>query len=112
MSGFELKNSVESSIGILTIKGSLDAHVAPQFDKALKDLLSGTSRIIVEASGLEYIATAGLGVLMAAYNQAHSKSGNVIICGITDKIRKVFDTMGFSRVLKLASSLDEAKKSF
>ncbi len=112
MPSFNLNSSMANGIAVLNVQGSVDAHVAPQFDKGLKDLLSQTKKIIVELSGLDYIATAGLGVLMAAFNEAHSKGGNVIICGITDKIRKVFDTMGFSKVLKLSATLDEAKKAF
>ena len=51
-------------------------------------------------------------MLIASYNEAKAVSGDVIVAGMTDKTKKVFDTMGFSKVLKSASSVQQAKLLF
>ncbi len=111
MSTLNLKSSTAGGVGVLKVDGSIDAHVAPQFDKELKSLLAQTKKIVIDVSGLEYIATAGLGVLMASFNDAHSHGGNLVISGMSTKIRKVFDTMGFSKVLKIFDTIDQAKSA-
>jgi anti-anti-sigma factor len=103
---------MEEDIAILTIHGSIDAHGAPEFDGKMKEIMKKTKKIVLDLSRLEYIATAGLGVLIASFNAAKSAGGDVIIACMTDKIKKVFDTMGFSKVLKSASAVAQAKLLF
>ena len=112
MAGVKFSSKTEGGLGILGISGSIDAHVAPEFDKKLKELLGSTNKIIVDVSNLDYIATAGLGVLMASFNSTKSGGGNIILCGMSDKIKKVFDTMGFSKVLKITADQSAAKAAF
>jgi anti-sigma B factor antagonist len=95
---------------ILKVTGEMDAHTAPQLDKALKDAIAQSAKVILDVSQMTYIATAALGVLMANHNTVKTKGGKIVICGMQEKIKKVFDTMGFSKVFSVVSSLDEAKK--
>jgi len=62
-------------------------------------------------TALEYIATAGLGALMASFNEVKKAGGNIILAGMSDKIKKVFDTMGFSKVFKIVGTVPEAKSA-
>ncbi len=104
--------NLDGNIGVLSVSGSIDAHSAPLFDKRMKESLDKSKKIILDVSKLDYISTAGLGVLIASFNEAKSKGGDVILSNMTDKIRKVFDTMGFSKVLKIAASNTAAKSLF
>lgn len=112
MAGFDAKLQMDGDVAILKVSGQIDAHVAPQFNKHLTEVVGKSKKVVLEVSGLEYVATAGLGVMMASFNDVKSAGGDLILAGMSDKIRKVFDTMGFSKVLKIVSSVDEAKKSF
>ncbi len=100
---------MDGSIGILGIIGSLDAHSTPQFDKQMKSFLAKSKKLILDMKQVDYIATAGLGVLIASFNEAKTAGGNIILINMPDKIKKVFETMGFTKVLKIADSLDQAK---
>jgi anti-sigma B factor antagonist len=99
----------EGKAVVLGISGEIDAHSAPDFDKKMKECLAKSKSIIIDAAKLDYISTAGLGVLMASFNTAKAGGGDIVVAGMPDKIKKVFDTMGFSKVLKIASSVSQAK---
>ncbi len=107
---FDLK--MEGNIGVMGIGGSLDAHSTPEFDKRMKSILGKSKKIILDMSKVDYIATAGLGVLIASFNEAKNSGGNIIIANMPDKIRHVFDTMGFTKVIGIASSIEQAKAMF
>jgi anti-sigma B factor antagonist len=108
MADAEFSFRTEGAVGVLGIKGSLDAHSTPQFDKEIKGFLGKTKKIIIDMTGVDYIATAGLGVLIASFNDAKSAGGNIIISGMSEKIRHVFETMGFTKVLTIADSVSKA----
>lgn len=112
MAGISFQFKQDGAVSILNVSGSIDAHNAPEFDKKMKEVLAKSKKIVLEVSQLDYIATAGLGVLMASFNEAISGGGNIVLAGMSDKIKKVFDTMGFSKVLKLFPSLAQAKSFF
>jgi anti-anti-sigma factor len=99
----------KGDIYILKVVGSVDAHNAPQFANKIKEVLVKSKKLVMEVSGLEYIATAGLGALMANLNTAKTQGGDIIMAGMTDKIKKVFATMGFTNVVKIVPSVDDAK---
>lgn len=109
MADASFKISINGDIGILEVKGSIDAGNAPSFGAKLKEIGSKTSKIVIDVKELDYIATAGLGALMANLNDAKGQGGDIIMAGMTDKIKKVFDTMGFSKVVKIVSTVADAK---
>ncbi len=112
MADFSFSASNKVDVVVVSIGGSIDAHVAVQFEQKMNEVLSKSSKIVLDLSKLDYIATAGLGVLAAAKNQASAKGGDVIIAAPIDKVKKVFDTMGFSKVFKITATVDEAVSSF
>ncbi|OHD55969.1 MAG: hypothetical protein A2Y33_10950 [Spirochaetes bacterium GWF1_51_8] len=112
MADLNITVSMDGAVGIIAVKGSVDAHTVGEFDKKLKEALSKAKNIVIEMSGLDYIATAGLGALMASFNEVKKAGGNIVLAGMSDKVRKVFDTMGFSKVFKIVGSVAEAKSAF
>jgi len=108
MAGFQMTKA--GDVVVLKVSGEMDAHTAPQLDKALKEAASQGTRLILDVAQMSYIATAALGVLMANHNALKSRGGKIVIAGMQEKIKKVFDTMGFSKVFPLAASVEEARK--
>lgn len=108
MAGFQIGK--DGDVVVVKIGGEMDAHTAPQLDKTLKEAMTQGMKIILDTSQMSYVATAALGVLMANHNTLKSKGGKIVIFGMQEKIKKVFDTMGFSKVFPVVSSFDEAKR--
>lgn len=108
MAGFQVVK--DGSVVIVKISGEMDAHTAPQLDKVLKEATSQGTKLLLDMAQMSYIATAALGVLMANHNTLKTKGGKIVIANMQEKIKKVFDTMGFSKVFPVASSVEEAKK--
>ncbi|MCX7882341.1 MAG: STAS domain-containing protein [Brevinematales bacterium] len=108
MAGFQVVK--DGNAILVKISGEMDAHTAPQLDKALKDASAQGVKLILDVAQMSYIATAALGVLMANHNLLKAKGGKIVIANMQEKIKKVFDTMGFSKVFPVAPSIEEAKK--
>jgi anti-anti-sigma factor len=97
---------------VLALSGKLDATTAKNFeDKILGVINSGTQRLVVDLSQLEYVSSSGLRVFLLAAKRLQPTDGKMGLCGLQDHVRQVFDLAGFSSILSIYGSRDEAIKS-
>ena len=96
---------------VLALSGKLDATTAKTFeDKILGVINSGTQRLVVDLSQLEYVSSSGLRVFLLAAKRLQATDGKIVLCALKDQIRQVFDLAGFSSFLSTYGSRDEAIK--
>ena len=93
------KNASDGTLYI-TLEGRLDTNTAPQLEAELKAALSGVTELDLDFSGLEYISSAGLRVLLAA-QKAMSKQGKMTIRHVNETIMEVFEITGFVDILSI-----------
>jgi anti-sigma B factor antagonist len=97
---------------ILVLSGKLDATTAKTFeDRILGVINSGTLRLVVDLSQLDYVSSSGLRVLILAAKRLQTVDGKIVLCSMKDHVRQVFDLAGFSSMLSIYASRDEAIKS-
>ena len=65
----------EKNNGILTlaIEGRLDTVTAPELEKVVNEETADVRELILDMKGLEYISSAGLGVLLAAQKKMNKQ---------------------------------------
>ena len=96
---------------ILALSGKLDATSAKTFeDKILRLINSGAQRLVVDLSQLEYVSSSGLRVFLLAAKRLQATDGKIVLCGLQDHVRQVFDLAGFSSILSIYGSREEALK--
>ena len=90
------------SDGRLTLKvgGRLDTNTSPDLESALK--YDGVSEVVFDFSGLEYISSAGLRVLLTAQKTMAAAGGKVLVTSPNDMVRGVLDMTGLSGVFEIA----------
>ena len=93
------KNASDGTLYI-TLEGRLDTNTAPQLEAELKASLSGVTELDLDFSGLEYISSAGLRVLLAA-QKAMGKQGKMTIRHVNETIMEVFEITGFVDILSI-----------
>ncbi len=105
-----IKKSTAGSIIIFKVAGKIDAHEAPGFEKGIKDNIAGNNNsVIIDFEGVDYISSAGLGVLNAIKVILDKASRKIVLCGMNAKIKKTFDLLGFSRTFTIVGSLADAQ---
>jgi anti-sigma B factor antagonist len=110
---FALRKFREDDLSVICLEGYVDAHTAPQFEDAIQsELDDGQLRIIVDCQRLEYISSAGLGVFMSFIEEIRDQEGDVKICGLTPKVKEVFDILGFPEIFDLLDDIPSARQRF
>lgn len=84
----------------ISVSGRLDTTKAPQLEAELKRSIDGVTRLDFDFSGLEYLSSAGLRVLLAA-QKVMNKQGQMIIRNVNETIMEVFEITGFSEILTI-----------
>lgn len=92
----------ENGVTILAVDGSLDAEETQILEARVLALLeAGETALLFDFSGLDYINSSGLRVLVLAYQRLKKAAGKVAICGIKDYIQEVFEVSGYDRIFPL-----------
>jgi anti-sigma B factor antagonist len=94
--------SRENGIIILTVNGNLDAEGTQAMEEKVLALLeAGETSLLFDFSGLDYINSSGLRILVLAYQRLKKASGRVAICGVKDYIQEVFEVSGYDKIFPL-----------
>jgi anti-sigma B factor antagonist len=109
----EISEDRKADVVILSLSGKLDATTAKTFeDKILAAINSGAQRLAVDLSQLDYVSSSGLRVFLLAAKQLQGTQGKIVLCALKDHVRQVFDLAGFSSLLSISGSRDEAIRGF
>ena len=82
------------------VVGRLDTQTAPELEKELDTLVNGVTELIFDMSGLEYVSSAGLRIILKAQKLMNVR-GSMKLTGVNDSIMEVFDVTGFIDILTI-----------
>ena len=95
----EIVSKAEGSKVTMEITGWLDTQTAPQLEKELSALDPATS-LVFDFANLEYISSAGLRLVIAAYKKMAGKEGFRIV-NVSDEVYDVFSLTGFDQKINI-----------
>jgi len=84
--------------GEILFRGRLDAAQAPKAE-AFLDTVEGD--FVIDLAGLEYISSAGLGVLLKTHKQLAGRGSTLKLVRVTNHIADIFKYSGFDRLFQI-----------
>ena len=107
----EIKKERDGEKLTVTLTGRLDAVTAIQFDKDIAKSLDGVKNLTIDLANLDYIASAGLRILLKLQKRMNTQ-GDMQIKNVKREVREVLDMTGFSRLLSIEETPAPKKLSF
>lgn len=105
----QITQELHGTTRIMALSGRLDTETAADVELALQDLLAaGERNILVDLSGIGYVSSAGLRVLLALAKKLDGGKGELKLCGLNASVRQVFDMTGFSKLFAIFPHRDAA----
>ena len=84
-----------------TLEGEMDTVAAVEAEKVLKPIYDSNGKdVIIDCSGLEYIASSGLRILLSILKGAKANGSRVVMRGVNDDIKTVFQLTGFINIFE------------
>lgn len=105
----EINTQKEEGVNVLTIDGDVDASSSIFLDEELERLISaGEKKILIDCSNLEYISSAGLGVFMSHLQETRDREIKLILFGMSEKVKNIFDILGLDQLLIIENEKSKA----
>jgi len=96
---------------IVSPAGEVDLSVARELQAHLKKAMeSKPSRLVVDLSKVPYMDSSGVATLVEAMQITRKQSTKLVLCGLQDKVRSIFEIARLDRVFTIVSTADEAQK--
>lgn len=115
-SRFGVTHASQESNGasVIALSGQLDAHTAPELEHFLEETIrtEKKAKIVLDFTSLEYISSAGLGVLMGFVEETREADGDIKLACVPEKIYHVLDLLGFPVVFSIRTTVAEAVSEF
>jgi anti-sigma B factor antagonist len=87
-----------------TTVDAFQAALAPHLARCGPD----QDRLILDLSGVTYISSAGLRILMLAARQCKAQKGTLLVTGLQPLVREIFEISKFTLILAIVPSLRDA----
>ncbi len=96
-------------VKVAAIVPRFDAYTSKDVEATLSDLIQGgANKLLCNFSGTEYIASAGLRVLLSLAKSMQRSKGQMAICSLKPYVYEVFETAGFTQIFPIYASEEEA----
>jgi len=101
----------QEGVTVVEMANRFDATNAPEVKEQLRDLVAeGQARIVINLSGLEFIDSSGLGVLVGTLRRCVAVGGELCLTEVPEFVQSVLELTRLTRVFSIAESEAEAIK--
>lgn len=105
-----IKTTDDDGISIVGLTGELDLGTSPDLHAELIRLIeTKPRRIILDMRELAYIDSSGVGTLVDAHRRLKKEGGNVVLVGLQQRVRSVFEITRLDSFFTITANLDEAR---
>jgi stage II sporulation protein AA (anti-sigma F factor antagonist) len=96
-------------VTVIEVSGTLDSAKSVEFATTLDLVLAeGVNHVLIDFSELIYISSAGLRVIAVALKRIRKSGGELVLCGLKDDRRRIFELTGFTKVIKTFDNKQDA----
>ena len=93
-----IEKTVRENAAELKLSGWLDTQTAPELDAEINALDEKITALTLNCEGLEYISSAGLRLIVAAYKKMN---GALTLCHVSEEIMSVVRMTGLDKRIRV-----------
>lgn len=92
----------------LKVIGEIDAYTAPELKDLLLDLTKQPGNTItIDFGETTYMDSTGIGVIVAAYKSSKVNHADMVVKGLTPRVKRLFDITGLSDIVRIEPAKEE-----
>ena len=113
MKSFQIRSKMVNGVAVLYLKGHLDAHQVARFEKELVRMIRESNfNILINGQELNYITSAGMGIIMGYIDEVREKGGDIKLCSLNERVHETFDLVGFTEIYDFVADEQAAIEKF
>ena len=80
---------------VVTIAGEIDGSNAPQAQEVILAQAEPGAKVVLDMTGVTYMSSAGLRMLLTAYRTINGKGGKIVLVGLSSDLEDTMSATGF-----------------
>jgi len=110
--GLEVKAKELNDVVIINLQGNLDTNTAPDAESEINKWLDkGTLKMVINLDQTKYVSSAGLRIFLATAKKITASGGVLKLCSANEVVQEILDISGFSTILDVKKTEEEALAS-
>ena len=106
---FDITHHLVGEIAVVEVSGWIEIGSAPQLRETLISVIDeGNVQLVIDLSGVVFLDSTGLGVLIGLLHRLRSRDGSLALAGASDRVYKVFHTTQLTKVLTITDTVADA----
>ncbi|WML68401.1 MAG: hypothetical protein METHP_02022 [Methanoregula sp. SKADARSKE-2] len=98
----EITTAIREGATILTITGRVDTATAPALEREINHQIEqGNRKILLNFSGVSYISSGGLRVLITTEKKLRNPKDGLGLCCLSAEVHKVLKLAGFTSIFHM-----------
>ncbi|WP_155337381.1 STAS domain-containing protein [Acrocarpospora corrugata] len=93
---------------VITVLGDVDTTTIDHLQEQVKHAQRVSAHLLFDLAGMTFMDSAGIRVLLDAYNHARANQGTVAVCSPRPSPRKVMELVGLTDYIPVHDTLIEA----
>lgn len=85
---------IEGNTLTAVVEGRINTLTAPDLEAAVREDLENILHVVFDFSGVEYISSSGIRVLIFTSRALAAKSGNMVLRGVRQEVMEIFEVAG------------------
>lgn len=95
---------------VFSPKGAIDLHVSPEVRASLLEVVDQKpKRLVVDMSGVPYVDSSGIAVLILAKQTLDEHGGRFMLAGAQEPVRIILESARLDQYFQLFPTLEEAQ---
>jgi anti-anti-sigma factor len=105
----QISQEQQDGVVVVVPRGRIDSTTSAALDAHLAGLAKITRpRIVIDFTGVDYISSAGLRVLLTLAKRVRDARGGLALCSLGETVRQVFELAGFVPLFAIEGSREGA----
>ena len=98
----------ENKVAVLIMQGYIDSNTATTLKEKLLFLGNSLFRFILDFGQVEYISSAGWGVVLSRIKENRQKGGDIVFINMMKEVYSIYDLLELNKVIRYFSNVNEA----
>ncbi len=102
----------QKTVAIMSLEGFIDSTTAVILKEELGTLGRDVNRFILNFSGVEYVSSAGWGVILARIKEHREKGGDIVFTKMIKEVYSIYQLLELDKVIKYFANIEESLRFF
>lgn len=111
MTDLRIRRRTTESAVVVAVTGELDSSTAPEAQERIATAMTADHELVLDLSGVPYMSSAGLRMMLLVYRQAQTLNVPVALVGVQDGLLAIMEATGFLEFFTLADSVPDALRA-